>query len=390
MRILAGVRVLELGGFITGPYAGMMLAEFGADVVKIEKPGIGDPFRKTVDAIPSAEFRAYNWHKRSVTLDYATPAGRDILRLLCEQADVLILNARPGVAQALKIDFDTVHLWNSRLIYCEISGFGPTGPYARRPAFDTVGQALSGWLSLFQDDEDPRIAGPAACDMVTGMFAANGVLAALYEREASGVGRHVELSMLGAMMAFNGEALGRFLTDGETSERFTRGAFSQAFVFTCRDGLRLAIHMSSPEKFWRGLLEAISRPELGEDPRFNDRTRRNFAYEALGRELKQTFLLRDRDAWIELLERHDVPFAPVYAVDEVASDPHVAAQDSVARLPHPKLGSVAGVRRPVYFDGDRSIDHRGPPALGQDTAEILRRIGLSQGDIDGLRSQGVV
>ena len=171
MNVLHSIRVLDLGNFITGPYAAMLLAELGADVVKVERPGTGDPFRSFEGGLYSPHFQSYNRHKRSVTLDYSKPEGLEILRKLVSNADVVVLNNRPGVSEKLGVDYERLHAINRRLVYCSITGFGSDGPYASRPAYDNVGQTLSGWLSLFHDGGDPRVAGPAVSDALTGVFA---------------------------------------------------------------------------------------------------------------------------------------------------------------------------------------------------------------------------
>jgi crotonobetainyl-CoA:carnitine CoA-transferase CaiB-like acyl-CoA transferase len=301
----------------------MLLADLGADVIKIERPPGGDPFRGFAQGSSSSEFEAHNRNKRSVTLDYMQDEGRDILLELVKTSDVAIVNSRPGVADRKQIGAAHLQAANPRLIYCAITGFGDTGPYVGRPAFDTVGQALSGWLSLFHTGDDPRIPGPAICDMVTGIFAAYGILGALYEREKTGRGRRVDVNMVDAMLAFASEPLGRFFRHHVKSDPYTRAAFSQAFVFRCADERRISIHMSSPEKFWEGLLAAVERPELAHDPRFSERTARVRNYAELGAELRASFAKWPRAEWIARLERCDVPFAPVYEIDELQDDPQV-------------------------------------------------------------------
>ena len=195
-QVLSGFRVLDLGSFITAPYAAMLLAEMGADVIKIEKPGAGDPFRAFGDGLYSSHFQAHNRNKRSVALDFTKPSGRVALDTLVSTADVLLINVRPGVEEKLGVDAQRLQALNPRLVYCAITGYGADGPYAERPAYDNVGQALSGWLSMFHEGSDARVAGPAVSDALTGLFASMGILGALLEREKTGRGRKVEVSML--------------------------------------------------------------------------------------------------------------------------------------------------------------------------------------------------
>jgi crotonobetainyl-CoA:carnitine CoA-transferase CaiB-like acyl-CoA transferase len=390
MKVLENVRVLDLGSFITGPYAAMLLGDLGAEVIKIEKPGQGDPFRSFQQGNYSIEFRAHNRNKRSLTLDYSQPEGYEILLDLVRWADVLFYNARPGAAEHKKIDYATLSKINPRLIHCTISGFGKDGPYALRPAFDTVGQCLSGWITSFHDMTDPRIAGPAVCDSVTGMYAAYGVLGALYERERSGVGRKVEINMLSAMIAFGGEPITRSEATGQAPGIHDRASISQAFILTCRDGRQVGIHLSSPEKFWVALCKAVGEPNLLEDPRFATRRQRVDGYHILAEELNAIFARFDRSEWLERLEAADVPFAPVRMLDELEDDPQIAHLNPFYRMPVPGHGDVMNIHRPVDYDGSHEVDFRPSPLMGQHTAEILRLLGVDETRVTELQDRKIV
>jgi len=390
MKVLGDVRVLDLGSFITGPYAAMLLADLGADVIKVERPGAGDPFRGHDAGSYSHQFQAYNRHKRSITLDYSKPEGRSVLMGLVKNADVVVVNTRPGVADDKGIGFEALQKINPRLIYCAITGFGREGPYSRRPAFDTVGQSLSGWITLFHTGDDPRIAGPAVTDAYTGLFASYGILGALYERERSGRGRLVEVNMLEATLAFATEPLAHYFTHGENPQPYSRAAVSQTFVFRCADDKRIGVHMSSPEKFWTNMVRAVDCSAVTSDPRFSTRGKRVENYAALGETLAAQFRKRTRDDWMARLEACDVPFAPVHQFDEVADDPQVAALDSFLCDEHPQFGPIRGVRRPVHYDGNRDIETRPPPALGEHTEELLTELGLDNKKIAELRGNGIV
>ncbi|UUX95294.1 CaiB/BaiF CoA transferase family protein [Aquabacterium sp. J223] len=390
MTMLDGVRVVDLGSFITAPYAAMQLAELGADVVKVERPQGGDPFRSFAGGLYSPQYQAHNRGKRSLALDYASPQGLSVLKALAANADVLIVNLRPGAAERLGLGAAALQASNPRLIYCAISGFGESGPYRDRPAYDTVGQALSGWLSLFHDSADPRIAGPAVCDAITGLFAAQGVLAALYERERTGRGRLVEANMVEACLAFATEPLSQFFASGKAVSPFSRTALSQSFVLMCADGRRIGLHLSSPDKFWRGLLLAIERPDLGEDERFARRESRVRHYEDLARALAEAFARRPAAEWERRLLAHDVPFSPALRLDELEDDPHVRHLDPFVRAPHPRQGEVRGVRHPLRYDRQRLPDLPAPPELGEHSLQLLRQIGLSDGEIDAMVKAGIV
>src|SRR5258707_1405374 len=198
MKLLAGFKILDLGTFITAPYAAMLLAELGADVVKVEGPEGGDPFRWFAGGLSSPHFQAHNRHKRSVALDYTTPRGLALLHQLIARVDALVINVRPGVEQHLGIDEATLRRLNPKLVFCFITGFGADGPYANRAAYDNVGQALAGWLSRFHDTDDARVAGPAISDAATRIFACLWIVNALLDRTKTGVGRKVQVSMLEA------------------------------------------------------------------------------------------------------------------------------------------------------------------------------------------------
>ena len=388
MKLLRGFTVLDLGTFITAPYAAMLLAELGADVIKVERPEGGDPFRWFAGGLSSPHFQAHNRHKRSVALDYTTPDGLKLLHLLIEQADALVINVRPGVEQRLGIDEATLRRLNPKLVFCFITGFGADGPYANRPAYDNVGQALAGWLSRFHDTDDARVAGPAISDAATGIFACLGIVSALLERTKTGVGRKVEVSMLEATLALAVEPLAHYFVTGDEQPFYLRGAMSQAYILTCKDGKRIALQMSSPDKFWKGLAAVIESPDLLQ--RYPDRKRRVDSYEAIGRELAAIFATRPREEWLERLAQHDVPFAPERRLNELDEDPQVRHLDLFYELEHPAAGPVRSVHRAIRCDGSREIDFRPPPTLGEHTREVLAGLGLSDDELRGLSIQGVI
>ncbi|MSQ70050.1 MAG: CoA transferase [Betaproteobacteria bacterium] len=388
MNVLHSVRVIDLGNFVTGPYATMMLAEMGADVVKVERPGVGDHFRSFKGGLYSPEFQSHNRHKRSITLDYSKPAGLELLLELLQGADVVVMNNRPGVPEKMGLGFERLHALNPRLIWCLITGFGPDGPYATRPGFDNVGQSLSGYLSMFHDGDDARVCGPATSDALTGVFACMAVLGALFDRERTGVGRKVETSMLEATMAFAVQPIGHFLATGEPPTRYSRGAMSQAYLVECADGKRLGLHMSSPEKFWKGLTMAMERPDLLE--KYPDRGERISRYKEIADDLAVAFRKRPRSEWMSRLEAHDVPFAPERKINELADDPQVRHLDWFYELDHPKYGKVGGTRRPMTYDGKRDATLRPPPDLGEHTEEILREIGVDAERLERLKEQELI
>ena len=388
IKVLDGIRVLDLGSYITAPYAAMLLAEMGAEVIKVERPGAGDPFRFHTATSNSPFFLAYNRNKRGLTLDYTQPDGIEVLRLLVQKADVLVINVRPGVENRLGIGAAQLQALNPRLIYCSITGYGADGPYAKRPAYDGVGQALSGLLSRFHQTDDPRIAGPAMADSLTGIFACLGVLGALHERSRTGKGRRVEVNMIEAAMAFLVEPLAHYLILGEDQPFYFRGAASQAYILRCHDGKRIGLHMSSPDKFWQGLAKAVGRPDLL--TRYATREAKVEHYEEIGRELAAVFATKDRDDWIPLLEANDVPFAAERLLAELEDDPQVRHLGTFNEVGHPVHGTVRGVNRPVRFDGDNDSGFLPPPAMGEHSDEILGELGLDNRRIGELRSRKII
>jgi crotonobetainyl-CoA:carnitine CoA-transferase CaiB-like acyl-CoA transferase len=364
-KVLAGCRVVDHSEFITGPYTAMLLADMGADVIKVERPGRGDPFRSFEEGLYGPQFQAFNRNKKSVQLDLERADGRALMGQLLDAADVYVQNFRPGVVERWDLGAGAVMRRNPRLVHCSISGFGADGPYAGRPAYDTVGQALSGFLSMFVAPDAPRIVGPATADSVTGLYAACGILGALLARHATGRGRRVEVAMTSAMAHFAIEQYHRYFVTGVVPNTTDRGRVSQSFAFACADGLLLAIHLSSPVKFWEGFLRAVEASELARDPRFTGRMDRVRNHEALEAALRPLFAQRPRAEWLRRLAAEDVPHAPILDLREALADPQMRHLDVERHLVHPTEGPVRTLRSPIAFDGQRQDDIAPPPALNE-------------------------
>ncbi|MCD0502716.1 CaiB/BaiF CoA transferase family protein [Bordetella petrii] len=369
-KVLDGVRVIEQGTFITGPAAGMMLADLGADVIKVEQPGGGDPFRAFKGGLYSPHYQTYNRNKRSIELDSKDEKDAQVFDALIQDADVYIQNFRPGTAERLGAGEARLRELNPRLVYCAISGFGQTGPAAARPAYDTVAQAASGFLNLLINPANPRVVGPAIADALTGFYAAYGILGALVERARTGRGRRVDVSMLEAMCHFNLDAFTHFFSEGEVMGPYSRPSVSQSYTLRCADGKWIALHMSSPEKFWRGLAEAIERPQLFDDARYATREGRIAHQDELIELLGGIFATRPRDAWCQRLLARDVPHAPVYDTSEALQDPQARHLEIEIEGVHPRRGAWRTVRSPVSFDGQLPTQVRPPPELGEHSDEI--------------------
>ncbi len=374
MKILAGIRVVEMGTYITGPAAAMQLADLGADVVKVEKPGSGDPFRAFKGGLYSPHYQTYNRNKRSIALDTAKTGDRAVFHELIGDADVFIQNFRPGVAEKLGAGWDELRALNPRLVYCAISGFGLSGPARDRPAYDTVAQAASGFLRLVTPPQNPRVIGPALADAITGQYAALGVAAALVERGSTGKGRRLDISMLEAMCHFNLDSFTHFFSVGEVMGPLSRPSVSQSYTFRCADGKWIAIHLSSPPKFWEGLVAAVGMPELLADPRFAERQKRIENHDALVGVLAPAFATRGRDDWFEALLANEVPVSPAYDSDEALEDPQARHLGIAVEAQHPQMGRFRTVRPPYNFDGEADRDVLPSPVLDEHGAQIRAEI----------------
>lgn len=369
-RPLSRLKVVELGTAITGPLAACLLGELGAEVIKVERRDGGDPFRNFMGGSYSPQFRAYNKNKKSVALDLAVPANQEKLRDLLRDADVLIDNFRPGTLARLGLDDAILTAQNPRLIRCSITGFGTVGPYADRASYDTVAQALSGMAGLFIDPDRPRITGPTIADNVTGMYAALGILAALHERQRTGLGRRVSVNMLESAMAFMPDIFS-FAESGIDVRPDTRASASQCYVMRCADTRMLVVHLSSPQKFWEGLVAAIERPDLLEDERFLTRNERCQHYAELNDILSEVFSSRARSEWMARLDRADVPFAPVNTIGETIADPQVRALGTFYEMASPDGGTMRLIGCPILFDDTRLKPQCAPPLLGEHNETYL-------------------
>ncbi len=368
---LSNITVLEMGTFITGPATGMLLADLGATVIKIEQPKVGDPFRAFRGGLYSPHFQTYNRNKKSITLDTRLPADLAVFDALLAKADVFIQNFRPGVADKIGVAAPRLQGLNPRLVYASISGFGNEGPDRDRPAFDTVAQAVSGFLRLLVNPVHRRVVGPALADATTGFYAAYGVLAALYERERTGKGRLVETSMFESMAHFNLDDFTHYFSDGQIMGPYSRPNVSQSYVFECADGAWIALHMSSPPKFWENLALAVGQPDMLKLPMFESREARIANYENVIGFLAPIFKTRDRQKWCDTLRELEVPHAPVNTAQEAIESEQAKALQLCVEDPNGPHGPFRTIRSPVTFDGERALDVTAPPVLGADDAEVV-------------------
>ena len=387
--VLKDTTVIECSTFVTGPYATALLADLGARVIKIESPPEGDPYRYFApDPHFSFNFAHLNRNKESLVLDLKSAEGREICLALLTQADVFVENFRPGTAARLGLGYETLRALNPRLVYCSISAFGQSGPYVDKPGFDTLGQAVSGLLSLLTDPGDPKVMGMALSDYVTGLSAGYGILGALLGRAQSGNGCRVETSLLQATLSFIGETAAGYLRTGAVPNRMARVKNAHAFAFVCKDKLPIAIHCSVPEKFWLALLKATDRTDIAADDRFKTRDGRRQNYEALEQELAPVFATKTREEWLRRLEANDVPVVPLYNVAEVLEDPQVRHLDLVEESFHPRAGKLQFVGGPLRYDGLAKVPSTPPPLPGEHTVAILQELGYDLTDVEKLVAQG--
>lgn len=391
--LLDGIRVIELANVISGPFAGLTLGDYGAEVIKIEMPGSGDPFRGWQDGTGaiSPAFFAMNRGKKSLTLNLKDEIGRDILERLLADADVVIENFRPGVMTRLGLDYDRLCLRNPGLVYCSITGMGQTGPEMNRPTFDAIAQAYSGLWSQLTDMGAPEPVGPPMADQLSGQQAAMGIMAALVRRGITGQGCRVDASMVSASLAFQPLAVANYAMEGKVADRLSRAYNSQTFAFIDREGKPFAVHLSSPFKFWERLLAAVERPDLASDPRFSTRSQRIANYHVLHRELQYTFSAQSRDVWLARLKDEEVPTSAIHSIDEALSTDQVRAQGVIHKATQ-QGQAVEYVSLAASINGTvpRADVGRPAPALGEHTHEILGMLGIDEQTMQAYASAGTI
>jgi crotonobetainyl-CoA:carnitine CoA-transferase CaiB-like acyl-CoA transferase len=387
---LEGIKILELGNFISGPYGACLLADMGAEVIKVENPKGGDPFRGWDLGGDQPNFWALNRGKKSITLNLQTPEGKEIFYRLVKNADVVMENYRPGVTKKLGIDYATLEKINERIIGCSITGTGPTGPYVNRPAYDTVGQGLGGMMSVLMDPKDPRPVGPAYADHLSGLFSALGILGALAARVRTGRGQQVDATMAGAVLSFLNAPATETLAHGRPPGPYTRPRQSQTYAFSGSDGLPFAIHLSSPQKFWEGLCNAAGHPELIDDARFKTRPDRRKNYDELNKVFAAIFREKPRAYWMEQLEANDVPHTPVYNLKEVFEDPQIKHMGLEIEIDRKSKPSIRTVKFPVEFSDTKPAHPSAPPELGEHNEEYLKPLGYSDQQLLEFKEKGII
>jgi len=403
---LAGIRVLDLSRVLAGPWAGQLLADLGADVVKVERPGAGDdtrawgpPWLKDRDGRDTGESAYYlctNRNKRSVTVDLANPEGREIVRGLARRADVLLENFKLGGLAQYRLDYASLAEDNPRLVYCSITGFGQDGPYAPRAGYDFLIQGMGGLMSVTgradgEEGAGPQKVGVALTDIMTGLYATIAVQAALAERERSGRGQHVDLALLDVQIACLANQASNYLAGGVVPRRM--GNAHPNIVpyqdFPTADG-DMILAIGNDSQFAK-FCTVAGHPEWSADARYATNPARVANRAALIPLLRQATVARTTHAWVEALEAAGVPCGPINRIDEVFADPHVRARGVRVTMEHGRAGTVDLVGNPIRMSATPVAYRRAPPALGEHTDEVLADwLGLSRDAAAALRASGVV
>jgi crotonobetainyl-CoA:carnitine CoA-transferase CaiB-like acyl-CoA transferase len=391
---LHGIRVIDLTRVLAGPFATQSLGDLGAEVLKIEPPGGGDETRRFPPFLDGEGhyFLGINRNKKSLVVDLRQEAGKEILRRLVAQSDILVENYRPGVMDRLGLGYAALAEINPRLIYCAISGFGLTGPLRDKPSFDIVTQALSGALSINGERGHMpiKLAIPLG-DMVGGVFGPMAILAALHERNTTGKGRLIDISLYDGLIGMLGYFAQLAFITGEDPP--TMGSSHPNIVpygsFPASDGSIIIAVLS--ERFWGKLCEALERPDLAADPRFATPTLRREHRDEVDRLISEITRTRTVAEWEKRLTEADVPHAPVLGVTAALAHPHALAREMVVTAEHAAVGPVKVIGRPIKFPGAKQPPVAAPPALGQHTETVLReRLGYGAAEIERLKRDGII
>jgi crotonobetainyl-CoA:carnitine CoA-transferase CaiB-like acyl-CoA transferase len=386
---LAGIKVLDLSRVLAGPYCSMLLADHGAEVVKIEQPGKGDdtrafgpPFVKG----ESAYFLSINRGKKSVTVDMKSEKGKEIIRRLAEKADVILENFRPGVADKLGIGYEAVSTFNPRAVYASVSGFGATGPDRLKPGYDLMIQGMGGLMSITGPaGAMPCKVGASISDILAGIYAFQGILLALFHREKTGRGQRIDVSMLdGVISVLTHQAQNYFATGRSPTRRGNRHPSICPYeTFTASDGyVNIAV---GNDKLWQGFCNLIGRPELRDDPRFQTNPKRVENHDILFPILNEIIKTRSTAEWLAALELSEIPAGPILSLDQVLNHPQVLAREMVVEVDHPAVGKLKLAGIPVKLSESPGKITTAPPLLGQHTDEVLASLGYTPEAIEAMR-----
>jgi crotonobetainyl-CoA:carnitine CoA-transferase CaiB-like acyl-CoA transferase len=388
---LEGTVCIEVSGHVAGPYAGSLLGDLGCEVIKVELPNGGDTHRgrnpKYEGYGPS--FRALNRNKKSLTLNLRDKKARGILMQLVATADILLENFRPPTRQRLGLDYEELSKLNPKLIHCSISGYGQSGPYRDKPGFDTIGQALSGMMSLVTDLDDPKVAGVSFVDHAAGIFAAHGIMAALLARAKTQRGQFIDVSLLQVSIAFIESHVADYLNGGEAVSRdnFPKGRIYS--LLDC-DKKPFMVHLSGHNQAWEGLLRAAELDHLIGDPRFDTRKQRTDRHEEIVSILRAQFREKPREYWLSRLDANSIPNAPINTIHEVFDNPQIKHMGIPRQITHPQMGTSNLVGSPINMSDTPPRFVRPAPLLGEQTEKILESLGYGKETIQELRDNKVI
>lgn len=391
---LAGVKVLDFSRILSGPYASMVLADLGAEVIKVEPIETGDETRNfpPFQGGLSHYYIALNRSKKSISLDLKSPEGLKIARDLAQKSDIVLENFRPGVMDRLGLGYDTLRASNERLLFCSITGFGTNSPHGNKPAFDIVAQALSGVMSVnCEPGQAPNKLGIPLGDMAGSIFSVFGLLAALHERNATGQGKHIEVAMLDSLIALQGYLSQIYFVTGESPKPV--GTQHPSIVpygsFPTHDGHVIVACLT--ERFWHNFARCLGRDDLINDPRFSLYEARLANRDALEPIIHTRMTQDTTEYWLDRLEKFDVPSAPILSIGEALEQSHVAQQGQIETVTHPHIGEMKVVRGPIRFDGQGAVKATPPALLGEHTRDVLAtQLGMSPDEIDVLIVKGAV
>ncbi|MGZ6212245.1 MAG: CaiB/BaiF CoA transferase family protein [Candidatus Binataceae bacterium] len=403
---LGHVRVLELSRVLAGPWAAQTLADLGASVIKIERPGAGDdtrtyapPYARTSDGAQSSEsayFLSTNRGKRSVTIDFTRPEGQKLVQALAAKSDVVIENFKVDGLTKYGLDYASLQALNPGLVYCSITGFGQTGPYRHKPGYDFMIQGIGGLMSITGEPDQPTGGGPvkvgvAVADVFTGLYATIAILGALAHRDRTGAGQHIDLALLDTQVAVLANQAMNYLVTGVAPQRLgnSHPNIVPYQVFATSDGY-IIVAVGNETQFAR-MCEVIGRPDLASDERFATNAARVNHRGEIVAILHGIFVTRTMRDWLDALERVGVPCGPINTIADVFADPQVQARGLRLDLPHPAIGTVPSVANPIKYSATPISYRSAPPMLGADTDEVLREmVGVTSAEIARLRKAGIV
>lgn len=394
MKPLAGLKVLDLSRVLAGPYAAMMLADYGADVVKIEPPEVGDDSRAFGPFVgkESAYFMSLNRNKRSMTLNLKEQAAKDLFKEMVKKADVVLENYRPGTMEKFGLGYEELKAINPKLIYAACSGFGHSGPYMLKPAYDVVVQAMGGIMSITgAENGEPTRVGASVGDIIAGLFTTIGLMMALHHREATGEGQKVDVAMLDCQVAVLENAISRYFVNGDVPKPLgnRHPSITPFESFTASDGH--VIVGAGNDRLWEKLCNLLGHPELLADERFDTNLNRTKHCKELKAILDETIKTKTVETWLGELEAAGVPCAPINTIDKIVNDPQIKAREMIVEVDHPVAGPLHMPGVPIKLSATPGSVDAPAPLLGQHTDELLKELlGLSDAEIAALREKNAI